>query len=133
MDRWLENLQKGIATTPLSHPAATMEPNVPLEFRDLAAFETGLAVGGAPPDPVGNFFEKAAFDLLLKSPGVNDESWDAPFTKTTADRSTERFAKASAAIEHFFADHPEECAEAIAIARKMVADERAAVLAEAAA
>ena len=128
MDRWLENLQKSMAPA-RPHPESK-EPNVPLEFADLAVIDPGDV---DTTDPMLKVFERAAFDVLLKRDGVADASWDSPLVKTAADRSHQRFQKTRAVIERVFAGHPEASAEAIDIVQKMVADERAAVLAEAAA
>ena len=49
-----------------------------------------------------------------------------------AENSEQRFAKARQVIERIFAGHPEECAEAIATARRMMAEERAAAILDAA-
>ena len=87
MDRWLESLQK--STAPARSHAAPKEANVPLEFRELALVDDG-AVGGEddfgkaanePQDLVGAFLEKTTLAVLMKSPGVADESWDAPLAK----------------------------------------------------
>ncbi len=92
-----------------------------------------IPLGDEPPDPFQKVVERMQLDPLRKNQRVSDESWDAPLIKTTADRSKERFAKASLAIEHLFAKHPEERDEALAIAKRMFQEERNAIIEQAAA
>ena len=98
----------------------------------------GLSVGGLDdfrkslddsPNPVGDFFTTTQLEPLNKGAGIADERWDEPLTPAT------RFEKACAAIRtnRIFANSPEAADEAITIAEKMLDEERAAILAAAAA
>lgn len=110
--------------------------------RVAEGLDGGLNVGGEgafrkslddTPDPVGNFLQKTSFAALTNSPGVSDERWDAPLMPATfTEHSNRRFEKASSLIRRVFAKDQEAAEEAIAIARQMLADARAEVLATAA-
>jgi hypothetical protein len=87
--------------------------------------EIGLHVGGetefgkaaALPDPVGQYVQKVADNARSKNSSVADAGWDEPLTRTSGSR--QRFENVVAKL---FAGHPEEQAEALALAERAVAE-----------
>jgi hypothetical protein len=91
------------------------------------------------PNPVARFFEKAERDLLTKNvDGISETSWDEPLTKASDTdpaalpaRSQARLEKAFGVIDRVFFGHPQECEEAKSIARRLLLDVRADIMAAA--
>jgi hypothetical protein len=81
------------------------EPNVPLIFRDLCRVDAGNSLSGdeivktfdSEPDysdvvdPFKRVIADAAKNMLNKSPGVADFSWDAPMTAAPVEKCAEPF------------------------------------------
>jgi hypothetical protein len=116
------------------------ELNVPLEFRDLFKVDD-IADDVSLPDrsvttDLSNYAVPAdgSVGSILKGDGLNkntvaDESWDAPMTATfSPERSKKRFEKACASIKKVFGDSP-EYDQAIALAKEMLDEARAEILA----
>jgi hypothetical protein len=88
-------------------------------------------------DPIGNFVRKTEMGLLTKTAGLENESWDAPLTKGTAETdpaalpasSQARLQKAFGVIERVFAGFPQECEEAKSIAKRLLIETRAEAMA----
>jgi hypothetical protein len=144
--RWLDSHQAERGTRrpapPASHPVdsffETYGNRCLMEDENPVVKTTGLHNEEANvPDPVSAFIAKAESDRLHKSAGVADESWDREFAKTTvpdfSKRSEQRFERACAVVRRVFAGHPEECKEAIRVFRRTLDEERASIIADAAA
>jgi len=83
-------------------------------------------------DPVTKFLRKTEFARLNKNAGVADSSWDEPMSPASASfsaHSRERFEKVCAKIKSLCGENSEATEEAIAIARQMLAQARADVIA----
>lgn len=89
-------------------------------------------------DPVEVMDVRDAGTAILNKGAVRDFAWDAPVTITQTvtapdypifkKHSDERFKKVVAVIERIFGNHPEECAEAMSIAKRMRDEARADVI-----
>jgi hypothetical protein len=99
------------------------------------AFDDGNA---EVPNPVARFFERAERNQLTKNVGgISDASWDEPLMKTTAEtdpaalppRSQARLEKTYAVINRIFNGHETEAAEARGIAKRLLIETRAEVMA----
>jgi hypothetical protein len=87
-------------------------------------------------DPVSAILQKATSEGLLKRAAVADESWDAPLVKTAPSsftrNSNQRFEKFLAVLRKVFTDGTPEFAEAAEIGKRILAEERARVIADSA-
>jgi hypothetical protein len=99
---------------------AELDARGPVDFVKAEPFDTGAA---DIQDPVRETLAKNERDRLAKIAGLEDASWDAPLIKAVElspaflERSNRRLEKMRAAVEKVFAGHPQECREAIEIAR----------------
>jgi hypothetical protein len=117
-----------------SDPLEGLHEGEQVEMAKALPFDTGNA---ELPNPVARFFEKAERNLLLKSAGLADSSWDAELTKATVEtdpaalpaRSLARLEKVNATINRIFNGHEVEAAEARKIAKRLLIETRAEVAA----
>lgn len=137
--RWLNSLQKTVSGTP---PLATSTLN-PIdsfletygnrclgEDEDALVKTTGVhSEESNVPDPVSQMFERSQFDMLAKRQGIEDFSWESQIS-VMAESKRSLFEKACRRV---FAAFPELAEEAICLGSETVSQERAAILAEAAA
>jgi hypothetical protein len=146
MDPWLKSLN-GVPVKGLPNYKAA-GPDVDGQFSDWIRIDDDSVAGSVVttavffddagsadvPEAVGALIAKIKSDPLEKTACVSDSSWDAPLAKRAAaatfpERRKERFEKACAVIKKVFGES-EEYDAAIKLARKVLDEERAAVLLE---
>ena len=137
--KWLASHQKTSHMSPALAPAG---PAVDPQFVDLVKIDGGDSLSGDEiiplyngepvasdvPHPLTKVLQQVEKERFHKTCGIADARWDTPLTKTSA--SKQRFENLIAKI---FANHPDEREEALRIGRRAVNEERAAILASAAA
>jgi hypothetical protein len=130
MDRELKAYLESGTTLRFSNDAEVVDSNPWGAPIAKAAVDDGA---GEIPEVVGAMFAKAEKGLLAKSIGLQNESWDAtltsPLSETFIKNSDARLQKMRVAIERVFVGHPQECQEAISIARQALSDARDEALA----
>jgi hypothetical protein len=117
-------------------PLEELDERGPVEMTKVIPFDTGESSIST---PITAFLAKAKKGLLVKNAGVADESWDAELAKTTAEtdpaalpaRSRARLEKAFGVIDRVFAGHPQECEEAKSVAKRLLIETRAEIMATA--
>ena len=97
--------------------------------KTVLPFDDGHSDGDVA-DPTEQFFRKAELGTLAKRESVSDANWDDPLVKTFElspeflERSNRRLQKMRAAVEKLFVGHPQECQQAIELARQSLIDAR---------
>ncbi len=91
MEKWQESHQRWERGTTAPRPASTptADPFLSAIFDELAIEPEGSVVKNSGlhnevaevREPVSEFFAKAEFNVLAKTSGVSNESWDAPLVK----------------------------------------------------